>query len=151
MANDAVRRTPAGYLADLEQKITMLERRIVREADTGWINTGLTLTAETGWSLSSYRLRKVGSRVYGQVELSRTGADLTVSAGGDLTDTTILTMPEGWRNGMGFDAQVFAQRPGISMFNVAANSTGFRLLGGLPGVTLPTGATLRVYANYLTD
>ncbi|WP_334169101.1 hypothetical protein, partial [Timonella senegalensis] len=74
--------------------------------DTGWITTGLDIVVATGWEMSSYRLRQMGSNIIGQVALTRSGETLTPNAAGNLTDNLMCTMPAGWRNGSGSNGQL---------------------------------------------
>lgn len=62
--------------------------------DTGWATTGIT--AATGWSVSEIRLRRVREWAYVSAKFTRTGADITVPAGGDLTNVSVGVMPSGY-------------------------------------------------------
>lgn len=109
---------------------------------------------DTNWTLSNYRLRRIGSRAFGHVTVLRAGSNIVVSnANGDLTDQPMFTLPDPWRNNSGFDCQLKAGRLGISMWHVVAmNATGeVRLVGGINGTTLTVGDPLRVVIDYLID
>ncbi len=64
-------------------------------ADSGWVTTGITSAA--GWSLGSYNYRKIGALVYVNVPITRSGGTITPSADGNMADSTVFTLPAGYR------------------------------------------------------
>ncbi|MEU2281198.1 hypothetical protein ABZ614_04350 [Streptomyces sp. NPDC013178] len=73
-------------------------------------------TAGTGWSVTSFNARRTRGVCSFNIQLTRTGANLTASAAGtanpgQLTDELICTLPSGWR-------------PATEMFAVAGDGNG---------------------------
>lgn len=65
------------------------------ETGNAWLTSGFT--AATGWSVSTFRLKRNGSLCYVRLNLSRTGTAITVAAGaGDISDTKLGDMPAGY-------------------------------------------------------
>lgn len=59
--------------------------------DTGWIGSGV-FAAATGWQVDGYGIRRIGKHVQLRyINFSRTGADVTVGANGDITNQIIAT------------------------------------------------------------
>lgn len=59
--------------------------------DTGWMSN--QLTTATGWSLQSQSVRRIGNVVYLRLFVQRTGGDITVPTNGNITNTTVATLP----------------------------------------------------------
>ena len=65
--------------------------------DTGWVydSSGI-FTISPGWTLSTFRARRRGGQVAFYVSASRTGATISQSASGDITNTPLGTFLAGW-------------------------------------------------------
>ncbi|MFD2839323.1 hypothetical protein ACFSYH_01895 [Populibacterium corticicola] len=109
-------------------------------SDTGWLTSGIAIAAQTGWSISSYRLKREGNRVHGVVVCERTGDDIVPNAAGNFTDSIAFSMPEGWRNGSGVTQQFAIVQTGVKTAFARADanlSTGnVTVTHGIPGVTV---------------
>lgn len=126
---------------------------VIDERDTGWLTTGVSITAATGWSLSSYRVRRIGTRVTGSVTLSRSGASITPAASGDVSpDVDVFTMPSGWLNGSGQARMQNSSRVGVTPWLSSINTSSVvQISGGAPGTTITTSSTFVVDLDYYTD
>ena len=70
-------------------------------SDTGWISTasmGVPIAISTGWSLTSFNIRRLNGIVNGIITVSRTGAAITVPSTGNITNQNIATLSSGWYN-----------------------------------------------------
>lgn len=118
--------------------------------DTGWVTTGLTITAGTDWSITSYRLRRIGITTFVRISFLYTGAGYTTSATGDGTDSTMCTLPAGWRPDSEA-AGVSVSQNGAREFFGQINTAGALLLThGMPSQTLPTSTPIVVRSFFFT-
>ncbi|GAA3374275.1 hypothetical protein GCM10020367_37530 [Streptomyces sannanensis] len=73
---------------------------------TAWVNyqppvevetlsTGVTVA--TGWSLVGFAARRTRGIVTMAITVTRSGADITATSQGNITDETLCTLPAGWR------------------------------------------------------
>ncbi len=112
----------------------------VAYSDTGWMTSGIAITDQAGWKVSSYRLKREGNRVHGVVVCERTGDDIVPSATGNFTDSIAFSMPVGWRNGSGVTQQFAIVQTGVKTAFARADanlSTGnVTVTHGIPGVTV---------------
>lgn len=89
--NDVNLNEADGDAADL----ALGNRLTVLEADTGWVTAGFA--SLSGWSLTTFRCRKLFKFIEVRVVASRTGATITAGADGSITDSNICTVPAGYR------------------------------------------------------
>lgn len=69
--------------------------------DTGWLTDGLSINIGSAWDLSSYRLRKLASRILGRVVVRRGSAasePTADSSGAFSAASSVLRLPTGWRS-----------------------------------------------------
>lgn len=122
--------------------------------DTGWVTSGLGITTSSEFNLSSYKLRKVGSRMSGDVYVTYVGANVTTGADGNMTDkSAAIVMPAGWRNASPIELGIVVMRSGLRAWfgRVRANSSWIDLTHGIPNVTLSTNDTLHFNLDYYVD
>jgi hypothetical protein len=159
--------TPAGwvYMADNQPIIDTPEytRRLaaalagftpgpaVDPGDTGWITTDLGIVAAAGWTISSYAVRRLASRVIGRVSAVKTAA-ITSAADGNFTDAVAFTMPAGWTNGCPAQVDVRVFQPGTRQWFGRIDGLSGQVVfsHGLPNQTLAAGTTLDFNLDYLT-
>ena len=129
------------YAADLEAGL----------GDTGWVTSGIAIAAASGWTVNSYRLRRVGSRVTGVINVTNTAA-ITAGSDGNITDQDICTPPTAWRNGSGYSAPVRIDQAAVSTWLGRANSgSAIKITNGITGATLPAGTACQVFIDYYND
>lgn len=118
--------------------------------DTGWVTAG-AVTAQAGWSITSYAIRRVGKLVELRAEVARTGATLTASSFGDLPDTSVFVISAGWRINGGVPAASVS-------FMTAGTADGTGLLYGdgqlvifslSPTAQITTSASIYLSASWL--
>lgn len=64
-------------------------------SDSGTLSSGITASA--GWSITSQSYRKYNNIVQVSINLTRSGTTITVPASGNIANTTVATMPSGYR------------------------------------------------------
>jgi len=124
--------------------------------DTGWITSGLSFGVASGYAIESYQLRKVGSQVKGQVNVTYSGTTLTTDAGGNLADkNNVLTMPSGWRNTSKAWALINIWVSGLPNWVGRAYNDGTGTIdlvaGSSTGQSLTSGTVLRFVIDYFID
>jgi len=143
-------------LGDLNSVITLHGSVIEPEMDTGWVTSGLTITMASGWTLTSYRLRKIRNRVVGRVIIVYAGAGITADATGNFTDiTSVYTLPTGWRNNQSISTLVPFIQSGTKTMWGRANTTNVGTVdfthGSFNGQVVATSTTFETLLDYLTD
>lgn len=64
--------------------------------DTDWVTTGITMTPGPGFTIDSYRMRRIGKTVHARIAATYTGAGFNSNAFGNFTDLTVATLPTAW-------------------------------------------------------
>ena len=122
--------------------------------DTGWVTSGLTLTAATGWSVTSYHLRKIGDHARGDIVVSRSGASLTATAAGVISsEPDVLTLPSGWVLESGSQprlAPMVNSTAGTVWWGRVLADGRILLSFGMPSQTFASGASMRISIDHLT-
>jgi hypothetical protein len=90
---------PTDRVTDYPATGLALANKVEAMATPGSNISGLC-TAASGWSVSSSSARAMGKFVMFMASVTRTGAAITVSANGDMPNTTVCTFnPTGFGNG----------------------------------------------------
>lgn len=123
-------------------------------ADTGWLTTGLAITAATNFAISSYRLRRIGGRVLGRVTVAYSGTAASLSNGRLSAALPVCTMPAGW--GSTYGAEMLRMpawstvSPGPAEWWARPSAQDIQLTGStLASQTVPSGLAIAI--DYLTD
>jgi hypothetical protein len=141
----------SGWFKNIGDWLKSLSPSGATQYDTDWVTTGLTITAATNWTVSSYRCRRVGRQVMALVSVAYSGSTLTVAANGDLSDTTIFTLPSGWRPLAG-SWSIDAARAGLSQwFGVVSGAGDVSITHGIPALTIASGNVLTIRLNFFAD
>lgn len=112
--------------------------------DTGWLTSGIT--AATGWSISSQRYRRIGQVVEVLVAVKRTGAAITVSATGDVSDTAVCTVPTGFTTSGAHG--LHSQGGRVAAYALLTNGIIY-ITACAPGGNIATGEALTIAGTYL--
>ena len=68
------------------------------QGDTGWIdNTTGIFSLDPGWTLTTFRARKVGLTMAFYLFVRKAGTSITVPAAGDISNNLVGTFLPGWR------------------------------------------------------
>jgi hypothetical protein len=114
---------------------------------TGASTTGIA-TAATGWSATAVLGRKRSGIIVAQFNMTRTGAAITVPAGGDIADSIMATLNAGWQRAGGpVPGLHSAIGPVCSGYISAANE--LILTNAAPGTTIATGTLIALTATYI--
>lgn len=126
--------------------------------DTGWLTSGLTITAGASWTVDGYALRRISGRVSGVIVATYSGATLTVSTDGIVPgNPTVATLPTGWAvaSPMPQAAVHLAQEvyPGISLrvWSTRVSNDALQLIGGIAGKTVSSGFSARFFVDHLAN
>lgn len=131
---------PTDALADVDLAIKALAEAVMGSL----VTTGAT--ASSGWTVSSVRLLKLGTR-FAWVDLvaARTGATITAAAGGNISDTDVLVLPAAFRPAR--RQYVTAARSSLGSWQcfVESSSSGGALVvaAGPPNAPINTGDNLQ--------
>ena len=114
----------------------------------------LTLVPAAGWSVTSARAKRLGGLGVAVIELdvTRTGADLTFGTSGGLADTEVISsgLPAKFRPLA--PRYVFAVRSGVFSLTWRMNASGsMDITDGMANAVISTGSTIRVAAPYVLD
>jgi hypothetical protein len=131
----------SGWFKNIGDWITSLSPSGATQYDTGWLTTGLTITAGTDWTVDSYRVRRVGMVIFIRVSVTYTGAGFTTTTIGDVANSTIFTLPAGWRPGE--NSPLYVNRDGAHEWFGRANASGdVQLTHGQASQTLATSTAM---------
>jgi hypothetical protein len=112
--------------------------------DSGWITTssaGVPLTASTGWSLTSFSVRRLNGMVNGIITVSRTGANITVPATGNITNSQIAFFSSGWYGSTAASGMVLTNGSGPLIGGFVDVSGNITISAASSGATISTGDT----------
>lgn len=121
---------------------TTLGYNIVAPNDTGWISTasaGVPISILTGWSLTSFNLRRLNGIVNGIITVSRTGAAVTVPATGNITNQDIATLSSGWYNTSSASGMVLTNAAGPLIGGYVQSNGTITISAMSSGATISTG------------
>ncbi|WP_435974551.1 hypothetical protein [Streptomyces sp. Qhu_M48] len=114
--------------------------------DIETITTGAT--AATGWTLSSFTGRRARSGVVTiRASITRTGGDITATAVGGISDTSLCTLPAGWAPSATFEA-VASDSWGSGTASIYS-SAQIMLRDWTGNAVIPNGRVLNVSATYV--
>ncbi|MGW3925972.1 hypothetical protein ACWEA7_43165, partial [Streptomyces sp. NPDC005093] len=107
-------------------------------------------TAATGWTVTASEVRACGPMVMLRVTATRTGTTITSDSAGNITDSTVCTIPTVWAP----DVTVVGtyDRGGIADGNVSINTDGTVVLKSLsPTATIPASTgTVQFTVSWVT-
>lgn len=110
--------------------------------DTDAITSGLTVTAGTNWTLNSYKLRRIGKLVEGEVAVTYGGNTITADSVGNIGDITAASVPSSWAPASG-NRPADVERGGVQQwFGRITSSGNLAVANGLPGLSLSSGQML---------
>ena len=135
-------RTSAGFTSSL------LDARLdALEADSG--NLTNILTASSGWSIAVQTARKIGRVVTLTFAVQRTGATISGTSDGNLTNVQIASAAAGWRPPDDIPISGGGGNAGV-MWSGYLNESGVLAIGALsPNQSVATGDTLTGGATFL--
>ncbi|TDB80959.1 hypothetical protein [Micromonospora sp. KC721] len=117
-------------------------------ADTGVVVDKLALLYEAGWAAAGNSYRIVGSRIELSINLTRTGAAITASALGNITDTLIVTL-----SNRAFRPSItknFMFRSSVTSGAALLSTSGQVILLDMhPTSSISTNDTVRLSVDYL--
>jgi hypothetical protein len=100
-----------------------------------------------GWTVSSYRARRMNGVCSFTIELTRTGSKITASNVGNVEDTLMCAMPQGWRPATN-TAAVAGSGFGFGEVRIEVDGQIY-LRAWVSGGEISTGDTVRVSACYV--
>lgn len=116
--------------------------------DSGRVTTGFTIQA--GWSVTSTSYRMVGDLVHLRVTVTRTGADITATAAGNIADTDIVQLP----------AAIFPDVLEVFPFDRGGTASGTGVISTTgsvdirsmsPTAVITAGTTVTITHTYMTS
>lgn len=119
--------------------------------DTGWVTSVAAIAvAQTGWSIGSASLRRVGKHVVCRIVVDRTGAALTVSTTGSVAGApAVFQMVAAYRPGSGAPLQGGFTGTNVRDVGGRIDSTGIFNLANVSGsVNIATGDQLVIAGSY---
>lgn len=136
----------ASDLNRIETGVANIDARLVPLETASGIVTD-TVTAASGWSRNGSSVYKKGNVVSLNVSFNRTGAAITGTTSGNLPQTTLGTIPAGYRPV--FDQPLSTTATGV-VYATCIDSAGVITLSAtVPNFTIPTGETINVGGTYL--
>jgi hypothetical protein len=117
--------------------------------DTGWIDLTSLVTVSNSTSIVVVRARKIGHVFYLFADITL-GITITVPAAGDITNTTLFTLPSAWRTTAPTGTTFFAGSLGIgpvAHFTIAPNGT-VNIVSVTSGATLTSGTEFTLSGTY---
>lgn len=108
------------------------------------------LVVATGWAASSFVGRKVNGVTTVLVVVSRTGATLTASSSGSITNTLAATLPVGWRPQDTLIENY--DKAGVADGSVTILSNGTCTVKTLsPTATIASGSAITFFASWISE
>lgn len=123
------------------------------QPDTDWITSGLTWGNWTGdWAVSSYKIRKIGSHVIGELIVTFSGTTVVANGDGNIADSIMGDVPSGWEAvSMSGGWQLGIALNGERQYYGRLDVDELRFTHAGPGVELTNGDDLVVKLDYWTD
>jgi hypothetical protein len=115
--------------------------------DSGTLTTGIT--AASNWTLGAYTYRRNGNVVQASITVTRTTSNITVPAGGNFTDSTIATMPTGFRPSFNGGVLSTAGSNGSIMTGFVNTGGGVTITATSDAATINIGQVLNVSVMYM--
>jgi hypothetical protein len=109
-------------------------------ADTGWL-TSTVISAATGWSITSYNIRRLNGIVNGILTVSRSGGNVTVPATGNITNQNVATLTSGWYNTTSDSGMVLTNGSGPLTGGYIQSNGTITISAMSSGATISTGDT----------
>jgi|688.fasta_scaffold11530_18 hypothetical protein len=109
-------------------------------ADTGWL-TSTVISAATGWSVTSYNIRRLNGIVNGILTVSRSGGNITVPATGNITNQNVATLTSGWYNTTSDSGMVLTNGSGPLTGGYIQSNGTITISAMSSGATISTGDT----------
>ncbi|MFH8838832.1 hypothetical protein [Streptomyces sp. NPDC017868] len=104
-------------------------------------------TAQAGWTLSYFNARRTRGVVSFNVNMVRSGADITATTAGNITDELLCILPVGWRPEFNLEATA---SDGFGHGSASVLTTGeINLRTWSPNGVLTAGRSLRITATYV--
>ncbi|MFD5323916.1 hypothetical protein [Streptomyces sp. NPDC127092] len=104
-------------------------------------------TAAANWSVTYFYARRTRGIATVNVNVTRTGADITAPASGNITDETVCSLPTGWRTIVNLETSA---SDGVGAGSAALLSTGEVILRTwTPNGVLTSTRPIRITATYV--
>lgn len=110
-------------------------------------NTGLTLSASTGWGSLDYQWERANGNLYLLVEVARTGGTITAAASGNISNTTLATLGSRLPH-VQVPVMAYLVTAGIGGACVLSPGGSITLLSIQPSGTVANGDVVRAYFSY---
>lgn len=108
------------------------------------------LAAATGWSINSFSGRKVNGVTTVVVSMNRTGGAFSASATGDTTNTSVVTLPVGWRPQDAMNTSF--DKSGVADGNVTIATSGLVQVTSMsPTATINTNDDVTFFATWISE
>jgi hypothetical protein len=133
-------------LATLASSITMKADSILVN-DSGALTTGIT--AATGWTLGAYTYRRNSNMVQASITVTKATSAITVPAGGNFTDSTIATMPAGFRPSFNGGTLSTAGANGAIMTGYVTTAGAVVITATSDAATISIGQVLNISVIYM--
>jgi hypothetical protein len=109
-------------------------------SDSGWLTSGIT--AATGWSITAQSYRRLNGYVCGTLNVTRTGAAISVPATGNIANTDLATLPSGYYNTTVGSGQVIISGDGPLIVGVVTATGLIVLTAASSGAVISQNITL---------
>jgi hypothetical protein len=133
-------------LATLASSITMKADSILVN-DSGTLTTGIT--AATGWTLGAYTYRRNSNMVQASITVTKVSPAITVPTGGNFTDSTIATMPAGFRPSFNGGTLSTAGANGAIMTGYVTTAGAVVITATSDAATIAIGQVLNISVIYM--
>jgi hypothetical protein len=133
-------------LATLASSITMKADSILVN-DSGTLTTGIT--AATGWTLGAYTYRRNSNMVQASITVTKVSPAITVDGTGNFTDSTIATMPAGFRPSFNGGTLSTAGSNGPIMTGYVTTAGAVVITATSDNATISVGQVLNISVIYM--
>ena len=116
--------------------------------DTGWVTSGFS--PASGWAINECRVRVVNGWAALEIYVNRTGADITMSGFGGVTDTPIVTLPSAFWPSHKVTLVLRGSSYGFEG-DILPNNGVVNLVSGSSNAVLVSGTNITASAAFLVD
>lgn len=107
------------------------------------------LVASAGWTVGSFNARRTAGVASIRITMVRSGANITATAAGNISETDVCTIPAGWRTPQASVHSIYANA-GSMDGDVNTDTTGLCTISTLSGgATIATGDTMVFNFTYV--
>jgi hypothetical protein len=118
-------------------------------SDSGWLTSGIT--AGSGWLVTGQTYRRLNSMVTGNISVTRTGSAITVPSTGNITNSTVASLPSGFYSSTTSSGMVLTNSGGPLISGYVGSSGAIVISAATSGAVIATNDTFSFTFNEMTD